>query len=49
MSIEITKSSPKQVDFSLNELNTWAPQLVEEVENYPTYWALKGWRCFISS
>lgn len=48
MSNQRSKTLSKNADFSLDELSNWAPQLTEEVENYPAYWALKGWKCFVS-
>ncbi|MDX2230287.1 MAG: hypothetical protein NW220_11660 [Leptolyngbyaceae cyanobacterium bins.349] len=30
------------------DLRQWAPAVTQEVENYPNYWRLKGWKCVVS-
>ncbi len=37
----------ESVDSKLKEVSNWAPQLTEKQESYPSYWSLKGWKCFI--
>ena len=38
----------KSPDTTLKNLSQWAPPPTVEVENYPNYWSLKGWKCIVS-
>jgi hypothetical protein len=50
LSQPMNKTTDK-ITTDVSTLQEWAVPLtqIDEVENYPDYWALKGWRCVVTT